>query len=56
MFFIRADQIRGKVGFQIRWKSVKKIYKKKLLAKMWQKYALFPHVRQNCFAYNFLHR
>ncbi len=42
--------------FRIRWKSFEKIYQKKVISKMWQKYALFSlftHVRQTCFAFNF---
>ncbi len=37
-------------------KDLKKCTQKKLLAKMWRKYALFStftHVRQTCFAHNF---
>ncbi len=42
--------------FQICWKRFYKMYKKKLLAKTWRKYALFPLLLmflKTCFACNF---
>ncbi len=42
--------------FQIRWKSFKKVYKKKVISKNVTEnctFCTFTHVRQTCFAYSF---
>jgi hypothetical protein len=43
-------------GYKKRRKNIEKMHQKKLLAKMWRKYALFftfTRIRQTCFACNF---